>query len=205
MKYLVKALETNETFRNETTRVYKLRNVSKRNHGIEFVSDTADESLHGQYLVFPYVGVSKGSKAHDAGMIEGQRLVAINDYLVTDQCENIQDVNTLFEEAIAERERVKLTVLDREKWDEFMEDPSQVIEHANYSQVLPTAAQLKTPSESSTSIKNQADQVIDSSNEEAAEKPEENLDLFKEPSFVRENTPQVKKNPKEKSRVCMIL
>ena len=103
--------------------------------GIAFHTESIHPTKSKHKLVYPLIEVDDKSPADTAGMLNGQRLVAVNGEFVNKDLDRLGDVIKSIEDSYYSRNFTEITVLDPMIWDEFMENPQLAEKLANYKKV----------------------------------------------------------------------
>ena len=135
MEALVVAMENPELSQH-------LRNYSVHKYpapytgfGIAFHTEDIAPSKPTHKLVYPLVEVEQSPPALEAGMQNGQRVVAVNGEFVARDLLTLDDVVRAIEDSYYTRNFTEITVLDPNIWDEFMEDPNLAAQFTNFKRV----------------------------------------------------------------------
>jgi membrane-associated protease RseP (regulator of RpoE activity) len=101
-------------------------------YGIAFHTESIPATLSTHKLVYPLVEIEGNSPAEEAGMRNGQRVVAVNGEFVNKEFATLEDVVQAIEDSYYTRNFTDITVIDPELWNDCMENPSYAAELANY-------------------------------------------------------------------------
>ena len=93
-----------------------------RGYGIAFHTESINPSKPNHKLVYPLIEIESNSPADDAGMMNGQRVVAINGKFVNIQLFCLDDVIESIENSYFHRKFTDITVLDANEWSDLMEN-----------------------------------------------------------------------------------
>jgi len=99
--------------------------------------------LPSHKLVYPLVEIEANSPAEEAGMRNGQRVVAVNGGFVNKDFKILEDVVAAIEDSYYTRNFTDITVIDPELWHDCMENPSYAAELARYTIVSPTKGKTR--------------------------------------------------------------
>jgi len=132
MSSLVTAMENPQL--NESLRTFSLYK-SEHFFGYGIAFHTEDIAISEPYhkLVYPLIEIENQSPADEAGMKNGQRVVAVNGEFVNKAFKTLEEVVQAIEDSYYSRNFTEITVLEPNYWDEFMENPSVAAELANFS------------------------------------------------------------------------
>lgn len=149
MSSLVVAMDNPQL--NEQLRTYSLYK-SEQFFGYGIAFHTEDIAISEAYhkLVYPLIEIEPQSPAEEAGMRNGQRVVAVNGEFVNKHFKTLEDVVQAIEDSYYSRNFTEITVLEPQFWEEFMESPEVAAQLASF--VKPT----------STKPADYASQLIDS-------------------------------------------
>jgi hypothetical protein len=150
MASLVTAMENPQL--NENLRTYSLYK-SEQFFGYGIAFHTEDIAISEPYhkLVYPLIEIESQSPADEAGMRNGQRVVAVNGEFVNRDFKTLEDVVQAIEDSYYSRNFTEITVLEPHFWDEFMENPSLAAQ---------LAANIKPKQPSTSDVHNFANQII---------------------------------------------
>ena len=138
MNSLVTAMENPQL--NESLRTFSLYK-SEHFFGYGIAFHTEDIAISEPYhkLVYPLIEIENQSPADDAGMKNGQRVVAVNGEFVNKEFKTLEDVVQAIEDSYYSRNFTEITVLEPNFWDEFMENPGVAAELANFKPIKSSA------------------------------------------------------------------
>ncbi len=121
MNFLLVAIENNQL--NENLRTYSLYNNEPYFcFGITFQTENNAISDPFYKLPYPLLEIERQSPANEAGMRNGQRLVAVNGLFLNKDLKTLNDVVLTIEESYLNRKMVVLTVLESDFWDNLMKN-----------------------------------------------------------------------------------
>lgn len=121
MNFLLVAIENNQL--NENLRTYSLyNNETYFCFGITFQTENIAISDPFYKLPYPLIDIEPQSPANEAGMRNGQRLVAVNGLFLNKDLKTLNDVVITIEESYLNRKMVVLTVLESDFWDNLMKN-----------------------------------------------------------------------------------
>jgi hypothetical protein len=138
MSSLVTAMENPQL--NESLRTFSLYK-SEHFFGYGIAFHTEDIAISEPYhkLVYPLIEIENQSPADEAGMKNGQRVVAVNGEFVNKAFKTLEEVVQAIEDSYYSRNFTEITVLEPNYWDEFMENPSVAAELANFRPIKSSA------------------------------------------------------------------
>lgn len=138
MASLVTAMDNPQL--NENLRTYSLYK-SEQFFGFGIAFHTEDIAISESYhkLVYPLIEIEPQSPADDAGMRNGQRVVAVNGEFVNKDFKTLEDVVQAIEDSYYSRNFTEITVLEPQHWDEFLENPSLAAQLASSLKPKPTS------------------------------------------------------------------
>jgi hypothetical protein len=132
MSFLVQAIERNPQLRAQLKTYSLPKSPTYYGYGIAFHTEAIQPTLPEHKLVYPFIEIEAASPSADVGMIDGQRVVAVNGDFVNKTFLTIEDIVAAIEDSYNNREFTNLTVLDPELWLQCMETPSFAAELAGY-------------------------------------------------------------------------
>lgn len=136
MSYLVQAMDNpNLEDKLRTYSLYKSQHFF--GYGIAFHTESIPATLPSHKLVYPLVEIESNSPAEEAGMSNGQRVVAVNGEFVNKEFRTLEDVVQAIEDSYYTRNFTDITVIDPELWNDCMENPNYAAELARYT-VIPS-------------------------------------------------------------------
>ena len=131
MELLVLAMDNPEL--NDKLRTYSLyKSPHFFGYGIAFHTERIQPSLASHKLVYPLIEIESQSPAEEAGMRNGQRVVAVNGAYVNADFKSLEDVVQAIEDSYYSRNFTDITVLDPALWAEFMQSPESAARLADY-------------------------------------------------------------------------
>lgn len=134
MEYLIIAMNNPEL--SDKLRTYSLyKSPSFFGYGIAFHTESIQPSLPSHKLVYPLIEIEPDSPAEEAGMKNGQRVVAVNGEFVNRDFATLEDVVQGIEDSYYSRNFTDITVLDPLLWNDLMENPLLAAKLASYSVV----------------------------------------------------------------------
>ena len=142
MSHLIEAMENPKL--EDRLRTYSLhKSQSFFGYGIAFHTESIPATQPTHKLVYPLIEIDPNSPAQEAGMRNGQRVVAVNGSFVNKEFRTLEDVVEAIEDSYYSRNFTSITVIDPELWQECMDNPSYAAELARYS-VMPTRGKKTT-------------------------------------------------------------
>ncbi|CAM6001852.1 unnamed protein product [Sphagnum balticum] len=81
-------------------------------YGIAFHTENIPPTNESHKLVYPYIEVEANSPAEDAGMSNGQRVVAVNGAFVNNDLKTLDEVVQCIEDSYYTRNFTDITVMD---------------------------------------------------------------------------------------------
>ena len=143
MESLVIAMDNPEL--SENLRTYSLyKSEVFFGYGIAFHTEDIPPSKPSHKLVYPLIEIEAQSPADDAGMRNGQRVVAVNGGYVNREYRTLEEVVQSIEDSYYSRNFTEITVLEPQHWNEFMENPGLAKDMANPSRKVKPASGEQT-------------------------------------------------------------
>jgi hypothetical protein len=129
MKNLTQAMKNSDL--SEELRTFSLyKKDGYTGYGIAFHTESIQPTKPNHKLVYPLIEIEPNSPADDAGMKNGQRVVAVNGEFINSELFCLDDVVESIENSYFRRNFTDITVLDAKEWSDFMENPQLAIKLA---------------------------------------------------------------------------
>ena len=119
------AVESNSEFhaKLQTVEIYKQEPYV--GFGISIHTEPTAPCQANHKLVYPLVEIEEGSPAHTAGLEYGHRIVAVDGAFVNRDLRTLSDIGEAIDDSYYQNELTRLTVMDPEMWQEFLDDPKK--------------------------------------------------------------------------------